>query len=545
MKLIQAAVLYLRGDLMAAITRPFRILLIFLAVVLVLFAAAGFLLRDRLRHADEYTRTWIIRELSQRFDSPVELDSLHVQVWPLMGVKGQGLTVHYHNRTDVPPMIRIGEFTFNAGLMGLFRPVKHISSVTISNMVLTFPPSDKSEKTPTPAASPARKPAPTIIVDKIFCDDTELFFLSRKPGKDPLDFELHNLVLTSVGAGKPFDFRANLTNAKPVGEIASVGKFGPWDSDHPGNSPVSGSYQFSHADLYPLAGIGGILSSTGKYNGPLDDLAVDGQTDTPDFSIDPVGRGVPLHTDFSATVNGTDGDTFLHPVRATLGKSLIIANGSVVLIRAKQGHQINLDVTAPAARLEDLLALAMKSKQPPMTGTLKLNTKLSIPPSKEKVIDKLTLDGDFDSEDARFTSPEMRNKLRSLSRHAMGEPTNLDAGSAISDLKGHFHLENAVFTFTHLNFSVEGAAILLDGTYNIHGGELDLHGDLRLNATLSQTLTGWKSALAKPFDPLFKKDGAGAVIPLAITGTRENPVFAVSVFHKTFKTQMNAAKPQQ
>jgi hypothetical protein len=527
---------------MAASTRPFPKLYFSLAILLTLFVAAGLFLRARLRHIDEYTRDWVVRDLSQRFDSQVELESLRVHIWPLMGVKGQGLTVRYHNRTDVPPLIRIREFSFNTGLLGLFLPVKHIDSVALKNMVITIPPREHKEKSKTPVH---HGPPPAVIIDKIICDDTALFFMSNKPGKDPLDFELHDLVLTDVGAEQPFDFHGNLTNAKPKGEIATKGKFGPWDMDDPGNTPVSGSYKFTHADLNPFPGIGGILSSTGKYNGPLDELAVDGQTDTPDFSIDPVGRGVPLHTDFSATVDGTDGDTFLHPVKALLGKSVITANGSVVLVRAKQGHLINLDVVAPAARLEDILSLAVKSEKPPMTGTLKLHTKLTIPPSKAKAIDKLLLDGDFDADDARFTSAEIREKLQSLSRHGLGQPSNPAAGSAASDLKGHFHLENAVITFTKLSFGVEGAAVLLDGTYKLHGGGLDFHGNLRLDATISQTMTGVKSVIAKPFDPLFKKGGSGAVLPITITGTRENPVFGVSVFHKSFKKEMNAQKPQR
>ncbi len=529
---------------MAAPARPFRKLYFFLALILALLVASGLFLRARLRRIDEFTRDWVVRDLSQRFNSQVELESLHVHVWPLMGVQGQGLTVHYHNRADVPPLIRIQEFSFNAGLIGLFRPVKHIDNVTVRNMILTIPPREHKEKAEASPPASNHGPTPAVIIDKVVCDDTTLFFMSNKPGKDPLDFELHDLVLNDVGADQPFAFHGNLTNAKPKGEIATQGKFGPWDLDRPGNTPVSGNYQFTHADLNPFPGIGGILSSTGKYHGPLDELAVDGQTDTPNFSIDPVGRGVPLHTDFSATVDGTDGDTLLHPVKALLGKSVITANGSVVLVRAKQGHLINLDVVAPAARLEDILSLAMKADKPPMTGTLKLHTKLTIPPSKAKAVDKLLLDGDFDAPDARFTSPEIRSKLQSLSRHGMGEPSNQDAGSAVSDLEGHFHLENAVITFTKLSFSVEGAAILLDGTYKIHGGDLDFHGHLKLDATVSQTMTGVKSAIAKPFDPLFKKGGSGTVLPITITGTRENPVFGVSIFHKSFKKEMNAPKPQ-
>jgi len=49
--------------------------------------------------------------------------------------------------------------------------------------------------------------------------------------------------------------------------------------------------------------------------------------------------------------------------------------------------------------------------------------------------------------------------------------------------------------------------------------------------------------LVKPLDPLFKKDGAGTVIPISITGTRDEPVFAATVFHKTFKKEMSREAP--
>src|SRR5262249_54509898 len=150
---------------------------------------------------------------------------------------------------------------------------------------------------------------PNVIIDEIVINDTDLVIVPSKAGKDPLDFDIHDLVLHSVGAERPFEFRGNLTNAKPQGEIATHGHFGPWDADEPGDSAVSGEYKFTNADLGPFPGIAGILSSTGKYSGQLNEIQVEGETDTPDFSLDKVGKPVPLHTEYSATVNGTDGDT--------------------------------------------------------------------------------------------------------------------------------------------------------------------------------------------------------------------------------------------
>jgi hypothetical protein len=49
-------------------------------------------------------------------------------------------------------------------------------------------------------------------------------------------------------------------------------------------------------------------------------------------------------------------------------------------------------------------------------------------------------------------------------------------------------------------------------------------GTVRMNATVSQAAGGGvKSALLKMIDPLFKRDGAGAVLPIRIRGSRDEP----------------------
>src|SRR6266550_4200285 len=306
--------------------------------VLVLLVAAY----SRKRAAELRTRDWIVQLLEERFQSDVELEDFHVNVFPRMGV-------------SIPP---------------------------------------KEQRV---AAQPTTqdKKIPQVTVAEIECDDAQLLIFSNKPGKYPLDWEIHNLILTEVGANKAFFFHGTLTNAKPKGEIATRGQFGPWIIDDPGATPVFGTYGFENADLGPFPGIAGILSSTGEYKGQLDTLEVEGQTTTPDFSLDRVGKPVPLHTDFSATVDGTNGDTLLHPVHAILGQSVIVASGSVVNMPEKNGHQITLDVTTPKARIEDILQLAINSDKPFLRGPVDIKAKLSLPPGKVKVIDKMKLDGNF------------------------------------------------------------------------------------------------------------------------------------------------------
>jgi hypothetical protein len=504
----------------------------FLTLLVLFFAIAW----SQKRAAELRTRDWIVQLLQEKFQSNVELADFHVRVFPRMTVSGEGLSLHYWATPEAPALIRIEKFSFDLGLLGIFRAPHRIQRIHLKRMVISIPPREMRKAA---AIRPVDKlNAPEVVVGTIEVEDMDLLMLSSKPGVDPLDWEIHDLKLHEVGADKAFAFEGTLTNAKPKGEIATSGEFGPWDGDDPGSTPVSGAYAFDNADLGPFPGIAGILSSTGKYAGVLNRLEVNGETDTPDFSLDKAGKPIPLHTDYSATVDGTNGDTRLHPVHAILGQSEIVASGAVIKVPAQQGHQITLDVVTPKARIEDILQLAINSDKPFLSGPIRVIAKLSLPPGKQKVIDKMNLDGTFAITSGRWASQEMREKLESFSRHAEGKPEDEDAGSAVTDLQGRFVLKNSVITFSKLTFSVPGAGVQLAGTYDIHSQKIDMQGHLRMKARLSQTVTGAKSFFLKAIDPFFSKNGAGTELPITITGTQETPVFGVSVFHKKIERQM-------
>lgn len=57
-------------------------------------------------------------------------------------------------------------------------------------------------------------------------------------------------------------------------------------------------YFFQNADLSVFKGISAILSSEGGYHGALDHIAVQGWTDTPNFTVEIGGAPVHLRTDF-------------------------------------------------------------------------------------------------------------------------------------------------------------------------------------------------------------------------------------------------------
>src|SRR5262249_26761959 len=199
-------------------------------------------------------------------------------------------------------------------------------------------------------------------------------------------------------------------------------------------------------------------------------------------------------------------------------------------------------VTSEKARLEDILRLATKADRPFMTGLLDLRTKLILPPGPAKVLDKLKLDGEFGVTNGQWTNADVREKLKSLSRHGEGQPANETAGSSVSDFRGFFTLEKSTLTFRNLRFSVPGADVQLRGDYALRSERLDFRGDLRMQAKLSQTVAGKKSFFLKAIDPFFSKNGTGTQLPIKISGTRETPTIGVSIFHKTMKRNLTEDK---
>src|SRR6185437_8451390 len=299
-----------------------------------------------------------------------------------------------------------------------------------------------------------------------------------------------------------------------------------------------GSYSFNAADLSTIKGIGGILSSVGNYKGTLDNIVVDGKTETPDFQVTRSGHAVPLSTEFHTVVDGTSGDTYLQPVQAKMLHTLIVARGSVVKVANPPGHQIILNVDIPSGRIDDLLRLGVRTNPPVMTGKVRLRTVFELPPGNEDLSDRLKLTGEFQVSDAHFSNAIVQDKVGALSLRSQGKPklakTDL-ADDVLAQVGGKFRLDNSVLSFSRLKFTIPGSEVDMTGRYSLDGNEFDFHGKARLQAKLSHMTTGFKSILLKPVDPFFSKHGTGTELPVKITGTKSEPHFGLDFGHHDAK----------
>lgn len=555
------------------------------------------------RRAEPFLRARIVGGLQKQFHARVELDSFHIALgnelrgqWGVWA-EGRGLRIWPSDKAEEAlgqdermqaelvardePLIRVDEFSFHAPLQFTRGKPLVISVVKMKGLNILVPPKahpevntgDTNAAATQSSTDPAKTAAnaesgtapkdrstapsllPDVMVERVECENANLVLQTNKPGKLPLGFAIARLVLTGATMRGPIRFEADLTNPRPLGEIHTTGAFGPWQTDDPGNSAVSGEYRFDHADLGGFKGIAGTLNSTGHYQGTLRNIVVDGVTDTPDFQLTHFGNPMPLHTRFHATVDGTDGDTWLDPVDATLGQSHFTARGQVVRLKVaddpaqtakpaagtsasgvesvsgfRGGHDIALNINVDRARIEDFLRIASHSATPLLNGAVTLKARLHIPPGPAPVHERLQLKGNFTLEKALFTSSKIQDRIEELSLRGQGRPKDLktaDPASIDSTMQGDFQMDGGVVTLPNLDYKVPGAVIQLKGTYGIEGGALDFAGTAKLQATVSELVGGWKGLLLKPADRFFRKNGAGTEVQIHVNGTREDPKFGI------------------
>jgi hypothetical protein len=491
-----------------------------------------------LRRAAPILKGRVIETLSTRFNSHVELDSLQVSLTRGLAVSGNGLRIFAPDDVVAAgakaPIIDVQRFDFHASLIGLFLKPTHVRAVHVQGLAINIPPKSMRQN----GMASQHRGKIKILVDEFVCDDSKLVIGTDKPDKDPKVFVLQHIVLKEVGPNAPLHYDATLINAIPKGDIHAAGTFGPWNTETPGESSVTGKYTFQDADLNTIKGIGGTLHSTGDFTGRLDRIEVQGIADVPDFTLDTANHPIPLHTQFSAVVDGTTGDTYLQPVNAKLGASDFSCQGAVVNIKG-EGHTIDLDVDVPAGRIQDFLRLAVKTRPAVMTGVLTMKTRLHVRPGKESVTQKLGLKGTFTLKQLHFTNPDVQDKVDMLSLRAEGHPRDAKPGAedVTSRMTGRFLMGNGKLTLDDLDYALPGATVKLAGVYTLDGKKFDFTGKVRTQAKLSQMVASrWKSWALKVADPFFHKHGAGAEIPVKVTGTNTAPKFGLNLGHKDQKS---------
>jgi hypothetical protein len=471
----------------------------------------------------------VIESLVETFPSNLKINHFRPVYFPRPGCEADGVTFSSKSASPgQPPVVTIQKLIIQGNYANfLFRP-HHVSRVILESLRIQVPPLGKDGKFTGGYADSQ------TTIGELVANGAVLEF-ARKSKKPPVRFDIHELSLASVSAKDGMSYNVRMQNPEPRGEIRSSGHFGPFNSDNPGQTALSGTYSFHRGDLSVFDGIAGIVSSEGKFSGHLEHVDAQGTTDVPDFEVDRSGYKGHLATHFEGSLNGTNGDVVLNDVNATYLNTKITAKGTVANKEGFDGKVTTLDMAVHEGRLQDILRLIVKEGRPPMTGAITMQAHVTVPPEGKPFLQEVIVQGDFEIGNGHFENPSKQQRVDELSDTARGvkksqreQDKNSPGENVVARGGGHVDLKNGVATITNLSFAVPGADALVQGTYNVLNEKMDFHGTMKMEARFSQSTSGIKSLLAKVLDPFFNKK-RGSIVPVMASGTYHDPHFGIDL----------------
>jgi len=474
-----------------------------------------------------FTRQAVTVALQDRFARTVEIRSFRSTYFP-PGCIAEGVSFLHRKRKDLPPLITVRTLIVQASYAGMFSLHKRVGHVQVIGLHVLVPPKSPNGQGGVMPLTDSTSNN-TLAIGEIRADGAVVEFMSGRGDREPFKLEIHQLILDHVGENGPIFYRATLLNTDPPGEIRSTGQFGPWNSEAPGSTPVSGSYTFENANLGVFAGLAGTLASRGKFSGTIEHIESEGGADVPNLHVTSSTHTVHLSTEFHAVVDGTNGDTQLQNVRSHFQRTTVLSSGGVTGKPGQHGKTVALEMIVKDGRIDDLLRLLTEEKNPSMTGSVSIHAKVKVPPGPLGFLKKLDLEGDFGIGDERFTNTEVQVPLNKLSESARGEDKKQQADdpeTVLSNLKGHISVKNGIATLSDVSFSAPGTLAQIRGTYNLLDKTVNLQGVLHTNGKLSDTTSGFKALVLKAVGPFLKKKTV-TVVPFTVTGTSKQPSFAL------------------
>ena len=475
-----------------------------------------------------FTQQALTKVLEDRFARTVEIHGFRSTYFP-PGCVAERVEFLHRFHKDLPPLITVRTLIIKASYAGLFSAHKRVAEVDVIGLHVLVPPKSAAGGAHSIMPLTDLSTNPLVAISMVKADGAVLEFLSTKPGRKPFKLEIQRLTVTHVGEKGPISYQATLQNTEPPGEIQATGQFGPWDAEDPGDTPVSGTYVFEHANLGVYGGIEGTLSSRGKFSGLVDHIECEGEADVPNFQLSRTGHAVHVSTTFKAAVDATNGDTSLDNIQSHFLRTTVVSKGGVLGSPGQHGKTADFQVTVNDGRIDDLLRLFAEQDHPLMTGGVWVHARFNLPPGAPGFLKKLSLEGDFGIGGGRLTNAQAQVPINRLSESARGETRKQEAEdpqTVLSNLKGHVSVKNGIATLSNISFTAPGTEAQIRGTYNLLDNTINIQGILHTTGKLSDTTSGFSAFVLKGISPFLKKKSV-TVVPFTITGTSAHPAFAL------------------
>jgi hypothetical protein len=483
-----------------------------------------------------FTREAMTKRLERASSAQVEMRGFHSTYFPFPGCVAEDVVFRQKasaaGQAPSEPVITIRKLTIESTFSGLLSKPGRIRRIIADGLRIHVPHGGANLQGESGSGNDQ------TIIEELRADNALLELATGQTGENKLVFQIHHALFHDIGGRNAVPFQVSLHLPIPPGEVESSGSIGPW-RDQKGtvrSTAISGKYVLARADLGVFKALGGIVFSRGEFSGNLESLNVAGMTDTPNFEVKESGHQFHLSTQFRGVVDMQNGDLVLPSLEARLGNSNLIANGSV----SGKPKTVTLDVTH-GQEIQDLILLFSNAKASPVLGPVVFQTQVVLPSEHRPFKERVHLTGNFSINRARFTSTNTQKNVDQLSERAEGKQDkqkDYDQDDdkngferVLTDLKGDVVMKDGIATFSPVSFAVPGAAADMKGTYSLLNKRVDMRGKMRMLATVSQATTGAKSIFLKILDPFYKKKkkGAGAEVPITMTGTYGNTHFSAGL----------------
>jgi hypothetical protein len=459
--------------------------------------------------------------LEDVFGSQIAIAHYHRTYFPNPGFIATGLTLRRKSAPDQPPIGTVQTFFVQGRWVDLLMLRKQLQLVEITGFHLVLPPpGSRAAQQDFPPGSTSDFSGPDTPIARLEVHDSVLDVLRVNGSR--WTFPIRQLHIENMEKGRAMKYVVSMDNAIPHGHIRASGSFGPLNANDLGQTPVTGQFVVGQFNLHDVGNISGTMRGSGRFSGRLDSIHAAANTFTPDFAVDD-GKPTAIAGPIDCTINGMTGDVVYHSMEARTGNTVVRASGRTAGVG---GKTTQLDIAVSDGRVQDILPPFLH-RVVPVTGLVALHAHVYLAPSKEgPFLHRLHVDGAFSIPKERVTSRKTERNLSAFSQRAQGNKapdTGKDdttpVADAISALAGPATIRDAIVTTHGLTFTVPGARAALDGTFNLRGSAVHLTGTVATEASIAKDATGWKSILLKPLAPFFRKKKAGAVIPIAVTGT--------------------------
>ena len=233
-----------------------------------------------------------------------------------------------------------------------------------------------------------------------------------------------------------------------------------------------------------------------------------------------------MSASITLSVNALNRDIQLQNIALKTGDSTIQAHGAILGPGAKT---TNLDFSITGARMQDLLHPFLRNPSP-LAGPVSMSGHATLSPAENGAtfLHRLRATAALTAPAEKMTNRATEQSLTAFSHRAAGDhpksgPADENAqADVLASISGHTSLANGVASTRDLRVLFPGASTTLAGTWNLRSTAAHLTGDLKMDTDISHTTTGFKSLLLKPLAPFFKRGKAGAVVPIAFTGSSGN-----------------------